>query len=95
MPTIKINEWLQDDIKEFVKTKLLNDLLIENKIAEEERHNYYLHNSEGGYGHEAPANPSYGSFTWHVANYKKRGKCSGNITITVRDALKLYLSNEE
>lgn len=95
MPTIEINQWLQDDIKEFVKTKLLKDLLIENKIPEEKHADYYLHDPEGGYGHDAPANPSYGSFTWYVGSYKQRGKCSGNIEITIRDALKLYLSDEE
>jgi hypothetical protein len=95
MPTIEINEWLQDDIENYIKERLLREWLIENDIPEDKGRDYYLSDPIGGYGCDAPSNPSYGSFAWSVGTYKQRDKWHGEIEISIRDALKLYLSDEE
>lgn len=91
---IKINLWLQDDLESFIKEKLLNDWFEENDIHGHNRHDFWLCNLDGGY-YEDPPNPNYGKFTWRIKKMGDRHTRYGTVEISIRDALKRYLSNEE
>lgn len=89
----EIFQWLQDDVEEFIKDKLLHDYFKEHNVPEDRRGHYYLSDESDGW--RGTKNPSYGIFYFYVSNTKKWPTPDGYLSISIRDAMKRYLSDEE